>query len=114
MLSFRGTVGLARNYGPLAAREWLRSWSPSEYLAAIRTLWPSAARSDLGARTSGVRAQAVRPDGTLEDDFVFARGDRALHVLNAPSPAATASFAIAERVADEAGILAGDGRFGTT
>jgi (S)-2-hydroxyglutarate dehydrogenase len=104
MMAFRGTLGLARNYGPLAAREWLRSWSPSEFLAAVRTLWPSAAREDLGSRTSGVRAQAVRPDGTLEDDFVFVRAERALHVLNAPSPAATAAFAIAERIADEAGV----------
>lgn len=105
MMEFRGTVGLARNYGTMAAREWLRSWSPVAFLEAIRTLWPSATREDLGSRTSGVRAQAVRPDGTLEDDFVFVRGGRALHVLNAPSPAATAAFAIAERVADEAGVV---------
>lgn len=113
MISFRGMPGLARSYGPLAAREWLRSWSPSEFLAAIRTVWPSAVREDLGARTSGVRAQAVRPDGSLEDDFVFVRGERALHVLNAPSPAATASFAIAERIADqEVPSLGADSRSG--
>src|SRR5208282_3017872 len=111
--SFRGTPGLARSYGALAAREWLRSWSPSAYLAAIRSVWPSATREDLGSRTSGVRAQAVRPDGTMEDDFVFVRGTRVLHVLNAPSPAATVSFAIAERVADAArlaGSVAGQTR----
>jgi (S)-2-hydroxyglutarate dehydrogenase len=102
--SFRGTPGLARSYGALAAREWLRSWSPSAYLAAIQTVWPSATREDLGSRTSGVRAQAVRPDGTMEDDFVFLRGRNAFHVLNAPSPAATASFAIAERIVDAAGV----------
>jgi len=104
MMEFRGTLGLALGYGSLAAREWLRSWSPVAFLDAIRTLWPSATRSDLGPRTSGVRAQAVRPDGTLEDDFVFVRGEHALHVFNAPSPAATAAFAIGERVADEAGV----------
>lgn len=104
MAEFPGTLGLARGYGALAAREWMRSWSPAAFLAAIQELWPAVARSDLGSRTSGVRAQAVRPDGTLEDDFVFVRGDSALHVLNAPSPAATASFAIAECIADEAGI----------
>ena len=101
MAGFAGTIGLARRYGRLAAREWLRSWSPGEFLSAIRTVWPGVDRTDLGARTSGVRAQAVRPDGTMEDDFVFVRGERALHVLNAPSPAATAAFAIAERIADE-------------
>jgi (S)-2-hydroxyglutarate dehydrogenase len=101
---FRGTLGLAGRYGRFAAREWLRSWSPAAYLDAIRTIWPDATREDLGRRSSGVRAQAVRPDGTLEDDFVFARGKRSLHVLNAPSPAATAAFAIAERIADAAGV----------
>ena len=100
MATFSGTVGLARRYGRLAAREWLRSWSPAAYLEAVRSIWPDAQRSDLGPRSSGVRAQAVRPDGSLEDDFVFARGRGALHVLNAPSPAATAAFAIAERIAD--------------
>lgn len=100
LLAFRGTVGLARQYAGLAAREWLRSWSPSAYLETARTLWPGLKRDDLGSRTSGVRAQAVRRDGSLEDDFVFVHGPRALHVLNAPSPAATASFAIAERIAD--------------
>ena len=100
MLVFRGTVGLARRYAGLAAREWLRSWSPRAYLETARTLWPDLGRDDLGPRSSGVRAQAVRSDGSLEDDFVFVRGPHALHVLNAPSPAATASFAIAERIAD--------------
>ena len=99
--SFPGTVGLARVYGPIGAREWLRSWSPAEFLTAIRNLWPSVTRDDLGARTSGVRAQAVRPDGSMEDDFVFVPDRGALHVLNAPSPAATAAFAIADRVADQ-------------
>ncbi len=112
MAMFPGTVGLARRYGQFAAREWMRSWSRATYLAAIRTLWPDALPEDLGERTSGVRAQAVRPDGTLEDDFVFVRGERALHVLNAPSPAATASFAIAERVADAAGVTRADGGAG--
>ena len=101
MAGFAGTIGLARRYGRLAAREWLRSWSPGEFLSAIRTVWPGVERTDLGERTSGVRAQAVRPDGSMEDDFVLVRGERALHVLNAPSPAATAAFAIAERIADE-------------
>jgi len=102
--AFSGTLGILRRYGDTAAREWLRSWSPAEFLAAIQRLMPSIRRSDLGARTSGVRAQAVRPDGTMEDDFVFVHGPGALHVLNAPSPAATASLAIGERVADAAGF----------
>jgi 2-hydroxyglutarate dehydrogenase len=51
---------------------------------------------------AGIRAQAVRRDGRLVDDFVFAGGGRTLHVLNAPSPAATSSLAIASVIADRA------------
>jgi len=104
MALFPGTVGLARRYGMYAAREWLKSWSPAEFLAAVRRLWPEVEERDLGERTAGVRAQAVRPDGSLEDDFVLVPGTNSLHVLNAPSPAATAAFAIADRVASEAGF----------
>jgi len=104
MALFPGTVGLARRYGMYAAREWLKSWSPAEFLSAVQRLWPAVEEVDLVGRTSGVRAQAVRPDGSLEDDFVLVPGTRSLHVLNAPSPAATAAFAIGERVADEAGF----------
>jgi (S)-2-hydroxyglutarate dehydrogenase len=110
MALFRGTIGLARRYGMYAAHEWLSSWSPREYLSAIRTLWPAVEADDLIGRSSGVRAQAVRPDGSLEDDFVLVRGPQSLHVLNAPSPAATAAFAIGERVADEAGFRVASGQ----
>lgn len=104
MALFPGTLGLARRYGMYAAREWLKSWSPAEFSEAVRKLWPEVEERDLVGRTSGVRAQAVRPDGSLVDDFVLLPGPRSLHVLNAPSPAATAAFSIAERVADEAGF----------
>jgi len=112
MAMFPGTIGLARRYGRYAAREWLRSWSPAEFLSAIRTLWPVVEESDLASRSSGVRAQAVRSDGSLEDDFVLVRGPRSLHVLNAPSPAATASFAIGEHVAEETELRGGAGTTG--
>jgi len=106
MAALPGLPKLVRNYGTLAAREWLKSWSPAQFLDAVRTLWPDATEADFVSRTSGVRAQAVRPDGRMEDDFVMVPGPAALHVLNAPSPAATASFAIGDRVADEAGFRA--------
>ena len=54
-------------------------------------------------RISGVRAQAVGKDGSLIDDFVFERKEQSLHVLNAPSPAATASLAIGEHIVKEIG-----------
>jgi (S)-2-hydroxyglutarate dehydrogenase len=106
LASFPGTWSLLRENPTVAAHEWLRSWSPAEFLEGIRSLWPDVSPADLGARRSGVRAQAVRPDGTLEEDFVLLRDRAALHVVNAPSPAATASFAIAERVVEAAGFSA--------
>jgi len=100
MATFPGTVGLAERYGSYSVREWLKSWSRGEFLTAVQKLWPAVDEGDLVGRTAGVRAQAVRRDGSLEDDFVLVPGPRSLHVLNAPSPAATAAFAIAERVVD--------------
>ena len=57
--------------------------------------------SDLKPRLAGVRAQAVSSNGELIDDFVFEDGNNSLHVLNAPSPAATASLAIGEFIAEK-------------
>lgn len=111
LAEFPGLWAMLRKYPGMAVHEWLRSWGREEFLFAIRRLWPSVGLADLGARYSGVRAQAIRPDGTLEDDFVLLSGPHALHVVNAPSPAATASFAIAEQVVRAAGF-AGTGRPG--
>ena len=60
---------------------------------------PEVHAHDLIPAGAGIRAQALRPDGTLVDDFEFAVSPRAVHVVNAPSPAATASFAIGRTVA---------------
>jgi L-2-hydroxyglutarate oxidase len=61
---------------------------------------PEIQLADLLPGGSGVRAQAMSPDGTLLDDFHFIQGDRELHVVNAPSPGATSSLAIGEEIAD--------------
>ncbi len=63
---------------------------------------PSSTVGDVEPAFAGVRAQALGRDGKLVDDFVFSHTERALHVRNAPSPAATSSLAIARHVADEA------------
>jgi L-2-hydroxyglutarate oxidase len=64
-------------------------------------LIPAIRSRDLKPGRAGVRAQAVTPDGNLYDDFLIEKSDRAIHVLNAPSPAATASIAIANQIVDE-------------
>ncbi len=72
------------------------------YVAALQRYVPELTLEDTLPGPSGVRAQAMRPDGSLVDDFVFSGSDRTLHVRNAPSPGATSSLAIARYIADEA------------
>ena len=91
---------LALRYWRTGIEELVRSRSPHLVLRELRRLVPELGPEDLVPAGSGIRAQAVSPDGTLLDDFAFATGERSVHVLNAPSPAATASLAIAEVVVD--------------
>ena len=77
----------------------VRSRSRRLYARAARRLLPQLDTSDLRPAGAGIRAQAVTPEGRLADDFVIVRQEGAVHVLNAPSPAATASLAIGEHIA---------------
>jgi L-2-hydroxyglutarate oxidase len=95
-----GLRRLAARYWRTGAAELLRSRSERLLLADVRRLLPDATAEDLRPSGAGIRAQALGRDGTLLDDFAFATSPRAVHVLNAPSPAATASLAIADVVAD--------------
>lgn len=95
-----GVWRLLANYGGMAAGELYRSfWKPA-FVKALQRLMPDIRSEDLVPGGAGVRAQALRRDGTLEDDFVLAPHGRIVHVLNAPSPAATASLAIGGRIAE--------------
>lgn len=76
-----------------------RSFSRRRFAASLALLVPELQASDLVPGGAGVRAQAMRPDGTLVEDFCFVDGPNALHVLNAPSPGATASLAIGDEIA---------------
>jgi L-2-hydroxyglutarate oxidase len=69
---------------------------------ALQRLVPEVCPEDLVPGDAGVRAQALKRDGTLADDFQFVLSDRMLHVLNVPSPAATASLTIARTIVDTA------------
>lgn len=93
---------LARRYWRTGAAEVTRSWSRRRLASAASLLVPGLTADDLIPAGAGVRAQAVRPDGTLVDDFVFRGGGALTHVVNAPSPAATASLAIGAEVARRA------------
>ncbi len=92
---------LAGSYWRVGLDEVARSLSQRRFAASVAQLVPGIGAADLEPSPAGVRAQAVRRDGSLEDDFVLRTRGRITHVLNAPSPAATASLAIGERVAAE-------------
>jgi (S)-2-hydroxyglutarate dehydrogenase len=98
ILGWPGFRSMARTHWRTGARELLGSVSKRYYLAQARRYLPALTRADLVPAGAGVRAQAVRRDGTLLDDFVISRRDGLTIVRNAPSPAATSSFAIAEHV----------------
>ena len=93
-------------FWPLAARHWrsgldeqLRSWSKARFVHSLQELLPALQESDVIPGGCGIRAQAVNRHGALVDDFLIETGPRAIHVLNAPSPAATASLEIGRRIA---------------
>jgi L-2-hydroxyglutarate oxidase len=100
-IGFKGFRSLAAKHWRMGLGEMHRSLSKSAFVTALQKLIPSIKSTDLIPGRAGVRAQAVTPDGDLFDDFLIERSERALHVLNAPSPAATASLAIAEQIVDQ-------------
>ena len=107
-LRFKGFQRLAKRYWRYGMSEVARSLSRRRLADSVARLVPEVEASDLSPAQSGVRAQAVRTDGQLVDDFAFVRSPRALHVLNAPSPAATASLAIGSYIAGELATSFGD------
>ena len=99
VLRFPGFWRLARhNLGP-GYQEVLRSMSKKRFAASLARLVPEISAADLVRGTAGVRAQALTTDGKLVDDFAIRRNGRTVHVLNAPSPAATSSLEIGKHIA---------------
>jgi L-2-hydroxyglutarate oxidase len=98
-MRFSGFRKLAAQHWRYGAGEMARSVSKRRFVSALRRLVPDVTVGDLEPAPSGVRAQAVTPDGELVDDFAFQQVGHALHVLNAPSPAATASLEIGKTIA---------------
>jgi (S)-2-hydroxyglutarate dehydrogenase len=98
--SFPGFWRMARSQWRSGAVEIARSFSRARFLESLKILLPALTDGDLERGGSGVRAQAVSLDGTLVDDFHIQTSPGMVHVLNAPSPAATASLAIGREVAE--------------
>lgn len=101
-LAYPGSWRIARRHWRYGAGEVRRSLSKRAFANEVRRLLPDVTEADLIPAPAGVRAQAVLRDGTLVDDFLFAESHRMVHVLNAPSPAATASLPIGREVARRA------------
>lgn len=100
--AFRGTWRLARKYAfPTGLEEVRRSFSKKRFAASLARLVPAVTEDDIVRHGSGVRAQALRPDGALVDDFLIETARDQVHVLNAPSPAATSALEIARHIADQ-------------
>ncbi len=101
-IRYSGFSRLARTYWRTGAAEVWRDVVKAAFVRDLQRYVPAVQPGHLTFGPSGVRAQAVGSDGSLVDDFVLAQTPQSLHVLNAPSPAATASLAIADRIADQA------------
>ena len=100
-ITFPGFWKLARKYYRDGMMEMVRSVSKRAFVKSLQKLVPEVNEDDLVPTDSGVRAQALMPDGKLVDDFLIVNGKNSIHVCNAPSPAATASLEIGRFIADQ-------------
>ena len=100
-LAWPGTWRMARRWWRTGVREIVHAASSRRFAREAADYVPELEPGDFSRWYSGIRAQAVARDGRLVDDFVISRTDRALHVRNAPSPAATSSLALARLIVDD-------------
>ncbi|MFN8436140.1 MAG: L-2-hydroxyglutarate oxidase [Cytophagales bacterium] len=97
-LTYKGTWNLLFNHFDFAVNEYKRAFSKKLFHKQLQRLIPELEITDLKPGRAGVRAMALQPDGKMIDDFKIEYKDNSLHVLNAPSPAATAALAIGEEI----------------
>ena len=107
MFSYGGFLRFGRKHWKTGYDEMTRDLSKARFLASLQKYIPEMTADDLLPGPSGVRAQALSPDGALVDDFVIDRAEGVLHIRNAPSPAATSSLQIGAMVADAFEEMAG-------
>jgi len=105
--AFPGFWRMAGKHWRNALDEWHRSLSKPAFVRALQRLLPEVGEKDLVPGGSGVRAQALKPDGALVEDFQFVPSGKVLHVLNVPSPAATASLTIGKAIVETAAASLG-------
>ncbi|MBM7714332.1 L-2-hydroxyglutarate oxidase [Bacillus thermophilus] len=98
-LTYGGFWKLASKFMKEGMEEYIRSFSKAQFTKSLQALIPEIQEDDLVPAPAGVRAQALKDDGSMVDDFHIIMGQRSIHVCNAPSPAATASIEIGKEVA---------------
>ncbi len=98
--AYGGFWRMASQYWKTGIGEFYRSFSQRAFVKALQRLIPDLDRGDVRRAGAGVRAQALDPSGSLVDDFRIVEADKMIHVLNAPSPAATASISIGRTIAE--------------
>jgi (S)-2-hydroxyglutarate dehydrogenase len=103
-LTYPGFWHFFQKYPRVCFDELRRSFSKELFCHSLNTLVPEVRPDDLASGGAGVRAQAIAPKGEFVQDFRFVKSDRALHVLNAPSPGATASLAIGQEIANQVAV----------
>jgi len=91
---------MASKHYKMGVDEFTRSFSKKRFVKALQKLIPEIREEDIHPGGAGVRAQALEPNGKLVDDFRIVEGEKMVHVLNAPSPAATASISIGRTIAE--------------
>jgi len=101
MVSYKGFWKMAAKHYKMGFDEFRRSLSKKKFVEALQKLIPAVDYDDVYPAGAGVRAQALEPDGKLVDDFRIIEADKMIHVLNAPSPAATASLSIGRTIAEK-------------
>ena len=100
-LTYPGFIKLGAHYWRMGAGEMWRSISKGAFVKALQRLMPEITAEQLEPMPAGIRAQAVAADGRMLDDFAFAESARMVHVVNAPSPAATASLSIGKTIVEK-------------
>jgi (S)-2-hydroxyglutarate dehydrogenase len=101
VMAYPGFWKLASKHADEGIREIIRSFSKAAFVKSLQRLIPEVRSEDVVPTHAGVRAQALMNNGSLVDDFLIVNGERSIHVLNAPSPAATSSLEIGKEVASQ-------------
>lgn len=99
IFTYKGFLILAGRFLKMGLGEMYRSYVKSAFVRALQKIIPEITGADVSSGGAGVRAQALEPDGSLVDDFRIIEDENMVHVLNAPSPAATAALSIGEHIA---------------